>query len=186
MYSGYGCKNTQNRGIMIGRLIFEIPIYRKSQDDYSKETKSLLDKYLQPDDNNPMTILDKLGEEERENLIERWSLKFYDSYDGKMWMYNDIVGYIGLFAGKNQIKAEYWYVTAERVSRKMKFKEFEYKNKLFEVWITERDTSNEIRQRLISELSKLSSHFRLKKRYLDLEVFENISGSVNWRELTKE
>lgn len=131
-------------------------------------------------------LWDAISEDEQKSWQERWQRSFYQSFEARNWKYNDIVGYIGLFAGKNQIKAEYWFIDAKRISRRLIKKNIVYRDKLFEFTVNQNYTSQDILDKLMSHLSSLSSHSRLKKRYIDLEAYCNISPTINWSSLIKD
>ncbi len=173
---------------MIEKLIFEIPIYRVSPEKYAEETNKLLQKQTQPDKawHIDSGLWESISDDEKRKWQNRWERSFYQSFEGRNWQYNDLVGFIGLFAGKLQIKAEYWFIDAKRVSRGLTKRRFVYRDKLFEVWVQEDNSSQIIQGKIRSELTGLGSHFRLKNRYIDLEAFDNVASYINWRLITVE
>ena len=173
---------------MTEKLIFEIPVYRISHADHTKETRDLLEKDI---NGNINSLIDQgIWSSGDIDLItewkERWKWSFYRSYVGRDWKYNEIVGFIRLYACRRTIKADYWFVNAKRLRRNLKTKVFQYNDELFSIDINDDDTSLRILKMILNNLGSLETHFRLRKRHIDLEVFNNISPKVNWKELIND
>ena len=100
---------------MIGQLMFEIPIYRTSPEEYGEETEELIEKQTQPDKawHIDSGLWKAMSDDEKVKWQRRWKSSFHKSFKGRNWKYNDLVGFICLFVGKQQIKAEYWFVDAK-------------------------------------------------------------------------
>ena len=166
--------------------IFEIPVYRRSPDEYWLETERLRDRYVS---NVKSLHVDtgfwqRLSADKRNEEIAIWTASFNQSDDGKPWKYNDIVGYITLIAGLNQIKGEYWFVDAKRLRRDLKRKVFTYRDKVIEVWIDPQDSSKATFEMIRESILEVAKRKRFKDRHIDLEAFDNIGPYVDWGSLT--
>jgi len=172
---------------MFGDRVFEIPIYRLSPDEYDRETERLRRAVEEPDKPLVATGLwPSLSDAERATLVRQWQDSFARSDDAKVWLFNDIVGYICLFATPGQIKAEYWYIDAKRLRRDSSHKIFKYTDKLFEIHVLSSDTNADIFAKLLKGFSQANQVERLLKRHLDLEVFHTTGMVVDWRALTSQ
>jgi len=171
---------------MVGDRIFEIPIYRLSPEAYARETECPRQAAEEPD---AMLVTSglwaSLSDAERATFIRQWQDLFAESDDAKVWLYNDIVGFICLFATPGQIKAEYWFIDAKRLRRDTSRKIFKYRDKLFEIHILSSDTNADICTRLLNGFSQAMQADRLRKRHLDLGVFHRTASAIDWRDLTR-
>jgi len=172
---------------MNGSIIFEIPVYRLSPSAHERETNKLLKEYTTPDKKFLVDtgVWDSLSDAQKREQIESWRAFFYRSRDSRIWRYNDIIGYIILFANPNQIKAEYFWIDAKRISRELVNKIFRYRDKAFELWVDDQDTSESISKGIRDKLVRLSKEPRFKGRHIDSETFDNISPFVDWKSITR-
>lgn len=174
---------------MKSNRVFDILVYRLSPEARLKEVEKLKD-----DSINPETVYkglkkqffwDSLGEEQQKFTKEKWERTFYNSKEARGWLYNDVVGYITIFANLNQIKAEYWFIEG-RILRDMKNRIFCYRDKVFEFWVLHTHSSKHIYKRIEKELLKLELREPFRGRYIDMETFQNIGPVVDWKVLTSD
>ena len=169
-----------SESIMNGRFILEIPIYRVSPTKFDEETLKLRDKAISWIPSSPFS------EDQKESMLKRHQSLFESSPEGRLWKYNEIIGYIILFADHRQIQAHCSLLNAKQYTRNMtQRKYFQYYDKVFTTSMQINDTSEIIKEKLREDLINLqrSTHFK-KGWYIDLEIFDNLSPFIKWREIT--
>ena len=124
-------------------------------------------------------------EEKSKELVEHFEKSFLRSQEARIWKYNEIIGYISIRSGLNQIKAEYWFINAKRIGRRTVRKIYEYRDKAFEIWVKSQDTSIDIFNEIREKLLYLKKRRPFKGRYIDLESFDNIGPYLDWKEFVK-
>lgn len=165
--------------------VFEIPIYRLSPSDWDKELASLYNEHLEIDDYKLFGF--DPPNEQIKNVIEYrkdWFTRSELSPANRIWKFNEIIGFIIISVGHNQVRAEYWLIASKRIRRDTVRKKFEYRDKVLELWVRNNEDSNSINHRLMAKLENLRDDSRFKKRYIDMEAFENISPYVDWKSIT--
>jgi hypothetical protein len=144
--------------------LFEIPIYRCSLETYRKEEEI---------------------KKERHKMIHR-RLYPHSDFDYVSWpsyRYNEIIGWIVIFAHDRRVRAEYWFIH-QKVMKGLTRKQFELKNKLFEFRIKDNlETSQDIFKRLKTKILSISKEWQFSKYHFDLECFDNIGSRLDWRNL---
>jgi len=156
------------------KYIFNIPVYRLSEKDYQKEEdKFSLEFYndviLRKGSVNSSTSY--------EDFKENWMM-YRD-----MWRYNEIIGYIKLYILGSQIRGEYYQHKSSRI-RKTRTKHFKFQtHKLVAEKNLSKKTNEEIFNIILIYIKDCS--LELKKRYIDIEDFEQIGKYINWNNLIK-
>jgi len=150
-------------------FFFDIPIYIKSEDKYSRELTNYIDKNLNK--NNSIDI----------QMLFR---KEYVNRFGGHWRFNAIIGYIRLHFLGTQIRGEYYGLDAKRITRKSKatFKFITHKLAP-ELEIGVNRDSDYIFLRVIEYLTLCSKEQILKGRHIDLSVFNTLKNHINWSSL---
>jgi len=163
---------------MRNKYIFDIPIYRKTKTDFNSEIETQVAKRIE-------RIISY--DPEQRPLSQDVRQRQYHSViaeSGGPWQFNQIVGWFRLFVEGKTIGCHLWWVDAKRLNRKMRNKRLylqTYSNILQERITNE--SSNEIFNRLLERLIKLSKEGMYKNRYIDLDVFQRIGPFINWRKL---
>jgi hypothetical protein len=93
----------------------DLPVYRLSQDDYFRQRLEFVEK-----------MIDRAGGRERDPDIVRQIERHSSLQFGGQWIYNEIIGFIGLYFDGHQVLGKYFEVTAKRIVRTRR-KIFEYK-----------------------------------------------------------
>lgn len=99
------------------------------------------------------------------------------------WYFNQAIGWLRLYVFGNSIKAEYYFIDAERINKFVKNKRFLYKGKAFELNPRNSESSTDIYKSICDKIIGLNSETPFKGRYIDLEKFDNIGPHVNWRNI---
>lgn len=171
---------------MNGKRVFDIFVYRLSPVEHSGEVRR-----LRRDNVDPAIVYQDIGNSfwkslsaaQQINAIEKWGRSFDQSSEARCWLYNDVIGYIALFADHDQVKAEYWFIEG-RIQRMMKNRVFRYHDKVLEIWFSQNDSSHAIYKKIENGLVSLTTIKPFKNRYIDLEIFHNIGLNIDWKSLT--
>ncbi len=161
-----------------GNFFFEIPIYRCDQNQYTKETEKALENHiarrLQFAPELPQNIYERIRTSaENDFNINQWY----------SWRYNEIIGWIRLYANGTRIIGELWFVK-ERISKNLVKKRFRYvEMKFIELCLDGNESSVKIFEKVTNELRQLNRKRSLRKRYIDIEAFQTIGPFIDWRQL---
>lgn len=160
------------------RHFFELPIYRCSEDDFNRQYKKDLNERLQP-------LAESISAPPEDSAVLRNAEQnFWENYGGP-WRYNQLVGWLQLYVGSDQIRGELWEVNAKRVERRMRHKQMRPTGKAFEIYCFPEDTSADILERVRGELAQFQKRFRGGRFTLDTECFDNTARALDWRALVK-
>jgi len=85
-----------------------------------------------------------------------------------------------------QIRGELWLHKAKRYSCRIPNKRFEYCSKVFELWLHDGMSNNDIFILLRKELISFIEEFQNGNRTLDLTAYDRIAIHVDWWGLVKE
>lgn len=97
------------------------------------------------------------------------------------WRFNHIVGWVRVYRHGDKLKGEYWSIEAKRFGLQLRKKPFVHQGKAFEIWPGDKETSEQIFNRMCQRLRTFGGE--LKGRTIDFETFENLGRFVNWRRL---
>lgn len=160
----------------LNKIIFEIPIYRITKDEFYKETEKKK--------NQLENELPKLSEKTVNNLLNLYKYPY---------KYNEVVGYIELYVCGTQIRADYWYCTVpgqkrhkKRLNRGITKKEFFWFGKKLEIGINQSLSNDEIFKLIIDSLKNLNRQGIFQKRYFDIEQLLTIGKYIDWKGLIKD
>ncbi len=168
--------------IPFGKIIFSIPIYRNTKNDYYKSINEKRQKRIDP-----------LTEKEVElggNRDE--ARKFYErlyEFDEPHWEYNNIVGWIVIYAHGGILKADWWFVYFKRIPRVLKNRNYVYMGKLIDVCLTYNLSNEEIKNCIVdffrkTEFGQLNN--KLKNRYIDLSILSNTIKYMDIKKLVDD
>ena len=138
--------------------LFEIPIYSMEEKEFNRRWDKEIKKYIYTN--------------EQYNQIRN------TFFPKNLWKYNQIIGYIVI----NLVKYDYgidinfeWYKIDKKLYRfNSNEKNFVQNESLigYQFFVDESDSNNEIKNEIIELLDDLIKDECLKKRYVDLSVFE--------------
>jgi len=155
---------------------FDIPIYRCPVDKHTQELDEAKKKRLQ-------SLIDLHGPEIIQSNSYEWASKDFDLRLWYPWRYNEVIGWIRLYALGNQARGELWFTNAKRIRRDLKSKKIFYVGKAFERTIFKSQSSNEIFKTICDELVAQKKETPIKGRYLDTKMFHRTGKFINWRQL---
>jgi hypothetical protein len=157
--------------------IFEIAVYLTDEDAYNCEREKRLDERL--DELNSISISQGLTAVSPHTL--QYAKDYFDKSYGGPWKFNQVVGWICLYAEPSYVGAHLWWVNAKRLQRKMK-KVFYLTTSSMTHFYPE-DDSDKIFQDTLEDIKRLSKKTPLKGRHIDLDPFMRIGPFVDWRKL---
>lgn len=165
---------------MPGTLLFEIPIYRTSVDEYIKEIQSEKDAYMKRVAEQ-WAYYERPGTDPsvRAEHFKRMEYAFYEGW--RTWEYNQAIGWIRLLGHWDVIKAEYYFAREKKIVQKPRHRSFEWRGKTLEVWLSPRASSREIYDLVLADLKALRRERPFKGRFIDLDAFESIGPHVDWK-----
>ena len=161
-----------------GNCFFEIPIYRCDQNQHTKEIEKERKNYIA----SRLQFAPKLPQETYKQI--RTSAKNdFNVHHWYPWRYNEIVGWIRLYVDGTRIVGELWFVK-KRISKNLIKKRFYYvEMKFIELCFDDNESSVKIFEKVTNELRQLNSKRSLRKRYIDIEMFQTIGPFIDWRQL---
>lgn len=162
------------------KLVFEIPIYRISREQFEKELLKSAKNVTLP----KSTFKELYGVDESKEKYEN-HFKKQVLHKRYTWEYNEICGYVGIFFLSTQVRAEYYNVMTQRL-RKGFTKKIEWAGKFFEISLLGNECSDKIYSLIKEELLLNMQSSFLKHRHLDLTKFRKIGKHVNWIDLMDE
>ncbi len=155
------------------RYFFEIPIYRISQGDFDKKYSRDLKKRLE--------IFSKFKYDGIEDTVLHATQHFWETYGGP-WHYNQVIGWVRLYILGTQIRGELYWMAGKRFSRKTR-NQIRLLGKAFEAHVFPNYSSEQILTRVEQELRRLQKEYHRKGRTMDLECFQVLAASIDWRKL---
>lgn len=163
----------------LGKCFLEIPIYRCDQNQHTKETEKERKNHIASRFRFAPELPQKIYKELRTHAENDFNVHLWYP-----WRYNEIVGWIRLCADGTRIVGELWYIKAKTIRRRLVKKEFFYTSmKFIELNVHSNDSSEEIFKKICTELEQLNSKRLLKKRYMDIDIFNTIGPFIDWRQL---
>ena len=163
----------------LGKCFFEIPIYRCDQNQHEKETEKERTDFIA----NRFQFAPELPQK-IDKQLHTDAEKDFNAHCWYPWRYNEIVGWIRLYADGTRIVGELWYIRAKTIRRRLVKKEYSYiPMKFIELNVHSSDSSEDIFKKICAELEQLNSKRLLKKRYMDIDIFKTIGPFIDWRQL---
>lgn len=164
-----------------GDPIFEIAVYRKSPPALEKEYDCVFEKWIQRCD--PYHPLSSTGRETQE-FKDRQN-HFWEKH-GEPYPYNQVIGWVVLFAKRDQILAEYYKSTAKNLTRNCRRHRVKGHGRCFAIPLAGNETAKKIVTDIVGELRLLSTDGPFKGRYVDAKAFMRLAPCINWKKLIRE
>jgi len=160
------------------KYIFDIPIYRKTEDEFKAEIDTHVAKrveWIKSHDPKSRPLSRKNYDRQVHSVIAE---------SGGPWQFNQIVGWLRLFVEGNTIGCHPWWVDAKRLNRRMRNKRL-YMTTFSDVlgaWFPD-EASTEIYDTLLERLMAMANEPKYKNRYIDLDVYRRVGPFIDWRGL---
>ncbi|MCL5271022.1 MAG: hypothetical protein M1457_10865 [bacterium] len=164
---------------MLGLHILDIPIYRCTKEEYYREMDDAVIKavnYVESATRMPLdrtsTIYETIQNDERHRL-------------GGPWEFNQIVGWLQLYAEPACVCGNPWWIDAKRISPRMRKKIFYLvtPSDVLGTHFYPEDDSKTIYLKTLEKIESYAKQKRLKRRYVDLDTFRSIGPYLDWRRL---
>lgn len=152
----------------------DIPIYRCTSERHAQEME---------DEKQRLLNLGLLYDDEIPESYVAGVQRLFESSVWYPWRYNEIIGWIRLFALGFQIRGEYWFIRAKRIRRDLRRKRVYYSGKTFEHSFHPDESAAKIYEEICRELERLQDERPFKGRHLDLDTFRTIGSFIKWRQL---
>jgi len=153
------------------KYILEILLYRISEEEFYKRFE-----------------IDLMREYERLNVTDTLSpdIKFlfeknFDNNYGGPWNYNQVYGALKIYVLGVQIRAELWFSSNERFTRKSKNKRIFLIGEAFEIGIFPDYSNKIIIERIDKEIKRTVKN--LGRIVPDLECYNNLKYLIDWKKL---
>jgi hypothetical protein len=151
-----------------GRLLFQIPVYRLSIDDWMDGERKLEDPYVEGES-------DLRGEVKARLLAQQITRR-------QPWDYNEVIGWIEIAGFHDVIKAYFSMRQGKRMNRHSS-QPFGISHKLTELWLSNDQTDELITSELRKDLARaVKSVSRLKRSNIDFRAYDRIAPWLNWRQ----
>jgi hypothetical protein len=168
--------------MLFGTPIFEIAVYRKSPRELAADYDAALTDYLQSlEPQYPMIKIEK----PKYQGLRFIANQFWEEH-GEPYPYNQIVGWVVLFAWRDQIVAEYYKIMAKRLTRNCRRHRVKGQGKCFAIYLAGNETGKQIIAEIAEELRLLTTESPFKGRYVDTRAFMQLAPYVNWKKLIRE
>ena len=161
---------------MSDQYIFDIPVYRTTHDKFNAEIDMHVAKrveWIVSHDPQRRPLSHEAQDRQFNSVIAE---------SGGPWQFNQIVGWLRLFAEGHTIGCHPWWVDAKRLNRRMRHKRL-YLTTFSDVlgaWFPD-ESSSEIFDTLLERLTDKAAESPYKNRYVDLDVFRRVGPFINWR-----
>ena len=161
--------------------IFEIPIYRLSNNEFIKELK---DEVIKTARYHSVESMEELFPGKGKSRYERL-LSEIETEKGYQWKFNEIIGWLTLHYNDNYIFGEIFLNNSKRITKKSRAK-IDFYDLGFKFKIPENESNKNIYESIFNNIKSLEKNSKLKKRYIDTSIFETIGKHINWENLEKE
>ena len=154
-----------------GKTLFELPIYRVSEEQYYKSFSEHYEKRKIP--HNNLLYEESLNQNLRKDL-------------GGDWKYNEIVGYLRFYKYVDYsiyINCFYYKVNKKRITKTRTKQFIPIDDTLYKIIIIYSYDNQQIAKKITEMVDWCSTLPAVHKRYIDREIFDNTVNCIDWRVL---
>ncbi len=159
-------------GITVDRkTLFELPIYRVSEEQYYKSFSEHYEKRKIP--HNNLLYEESLNQNLRKDF-------------GGDWKYNEIVGYLRFYKYVDYsiyINCFYYKVNKKRITKTRTKQFIPIDDTLYKIIIIYLYDNQQIAKKITEMVDWCSTLPAVHKRYIDREIFDNTVNCIDWRVL---
>jgi hypothetical protein len=157
--------------------IFEIPVYRCAKEAYYTEMHAKTVEHMEALQSKTGITREIAPDSFRSNE------EFFWARFGGPWDFNEVVGWVRLYAEPSSIGAQLWWVN-KRIQRRMrKVFRLTSESNILGTDFSPKDDSRTIFTKTLAQIESLGTQKPLKGRHLDLRAFRDIGPFVDWRAL---
>jgi hypothetical protein len=124
--------------------------------------------------------------EKRIQLLDPYMQNQFWEKHGEPYPYNQVIGWVVLFAKRDQVLAEYYKITEKRLTRNCRRHRVKSQGKCFAIYLAGNETAKKIVADIVEELRSLSAESPFKGRYVDTKAFMRLAPYINWKRLIKK
>jgi hypothetical protein len=168
--------------MLFGNPIFEIAVYRKSPRELEAEYDSALTRHLQSLEPRYPTIRIEDAQYQGLRFIRD---QFWEKH-GQPYPYNQVIGWVVLYAWRDQVVAEYYKIINKRLTRNCRRHRVKVQGKCFAIYLAGNETNKEIIAEIIEQLRLLSAESPFKGRYVDTRAFMQLTHYIKWKKLIRD
>jgi hypothetical protein len=162
---------------MTETYLFEIPIYRVSEEQFWEDYDTALDRHF-------LELYPGEGRAAVDEPVQRQvEDRFFDKY-GAPWRYNQAVGWLRIFALGSQLRGDLWFTDAQKLTRNPQRKKIQPRGKAFEFSTFPDQSSEQIVTRLRAHVVSAVTDREKPGVVADLECFDNVAPLIDWQALT--
>ena len=154
-----------------GKTLFELPIYRVSEEQYYKSFSEHYEKRKIP--HNNLLYEESLNQNLRKDF-------------GGDWKYNEIVGYLRFYKYVDYsiyINCFYYKVNKKRITKTRTKQFIPIDDTLYKIIIIYLYGNQQIAKKITEMVDWCSTLPAVHKRYIDREIFDNTVNCIDWRVL---
>ena len=154
-----------------GKTLFELPIYRVSEEQYYKSFSEHYEKRKIP--HNNLLYEESLNQNLRKDF-------------GGDWKYNEIVGYLRFYKYVDYsiyINCFYYKVNKKRITKTRTKQFIPIDDTLYKIIIIYLYDNQQIAKKITEMVDWCSTLPAVHKRYIDREIFDNTVNCIDWRVL---
>lgn len=163
-------------------LLFEVPVYRLSPDEFRKDLVDLTNHHLKEAERRaqefPWSPERPEPKEHREERVRSWVRRMY----GRPYWYNEMIGVVRLYQDGGSIKGEMWGQPQRTFRRNFRHYTYEHHGRVLE-WHCPPDplTSSDVYSALLEGLLDMTRRGGpLQGRYVDLHAFRRVGRQIEW------
>jgi hypothetical protein len=164
------------------RRILELPIYRCTEDQFRKEQEDKFEaevKYTQKLYRSLGVTVPYIMKEGKEQFRFGWYTR-----NGCLWDFNQIVGWIRLYAWTGNIGA-YSFFTHQIITKIMRNKQFDLdRGQFLEMRVFADQSSLMILEELKKRIHTVGQSPRMRRFYIDTGVLDALGPHIDWLALT--
>ncbi len=161
--------------MIIKKSLFSVPIYICSLSDFSDKRK------------NKRREAEKLSEDSF--IYKKFGVRQEVNLEKDFWKYDKIIGWIEIYLNDQTLKADYWFVSAKKVSINLRKKKIEYSDKIADVSMTHRKSNAEIKEDIkffFSNCQKGKFLKKLNKYFIDTSEFYQLLEYLDIKKLIED
>lgn len=158
--------------------IFDVPIYRCTKHSYYADMEQREKKHI-----HELLTNNGVPHETAPDTHQRAKEHLRKAFGGP-WDFNQIIGWIRLYAEGSHIGGQLWWVDAKRIRRDTR-KTFYLRtpSNILATYFAPTDNSASIFSETLTQLEALGKRIQVEGHYVDLENFRNLGPFIKWREL---
>ena len=161
--------------------VFDIPIYRCTQEKYYQQLEAETEKQT-----DQCCEAQGLARALCPSTVEGIQQHTFDRFGG-LWAFNQVIGWLRLFVEGRGIGGHLWMAKGRQFRRRMPGKTFRLTtpSNVLATYLPPNCTSAEVYKHVLSHIEDFAKRDSFRRRFVDLSVFSRIGPHVDWLGLMK-